>query len=210
MGSGWVHISPLPVPYLFFEIRENPNPYPNPVKSGKTRQIRVGLGGYPWTRVLLPCLFEGSFLASNWSSEETVSEIAWVSFWRYFTIRVIVHDLHYSFCCHLGLVSRLQEILNKENILSWYSFMITGGRIGFWQGEPPPPHLKKIIIPFSNSIFQRPHPNVTQVFSSVIWVLSILLHFLPFLCWFFSLESYLHLSPQTLIFVNCKVIWNWM
>ena len=56
MGSGWVHIFPLPVPYPYIEIGENPNSYPNPVKSGKTRQIGVGLGGYPWARVLLPCL----------------------------------------------------------------------------------------------------------------------------------------------------------
>jgi len=52
MGSGWVHISLLPVPYPYYENGENPNP----VKSGKTRQIGVGLGGYPWARVLLPCL----------------------------------------------------------------------------------------------------------------------------------------------------------
>jgi hypothetical protein len=56
MGLGWVHISPLPEPYSYYEIGENPNPYQNQVKSGKTRQIGVGLGGYPWARVLLPCL----------------------------------------------------------------------------------------------------------------------------------------------------------
>jgi len=59
MGSGWVHISPLPVPYPYFEIGKNPNSYPNLVKSGKTRQIGVGLGGYPWAWVLLPCLGQG-------------------------------------------------------------------------------------------------------------------------------------------------------
>jgi len=52
MGSGCVHISPLPVPYPYYEIGKNPNP----IKSGKTRQIGVGLGGYPWAWVLLPCL----------------------------------------------------------------------------------------------------------------------------------------------------------
>jgi len=25
MGSGWVHISPLPVPYSYFKIGENPS-----------------------------------------------------------------------------------------------------------------------------------------------------------------------------------------
>jgi len=57
MGSGWEHVSPLPDPYPYYEIGENPNPYPNPVKSGKIRQIGVGLGGYPWTQVLLSCLY---------------------------------------------------------------------------------------------------------------------------------------------------------
>jgi len=38
MGSGWVLIYPLPVPYPCFEIGENPNP----VKTGKTRQIGFG------------------------------------------------------------------------------------------------------------------------------------------------------------------------
>ena len=52
MSSGWVHISPLPVPYPYYEIEKNPNP----VKSEKTYQIEVGLDGYPWTPVLLPCL----------------------------------------------------------------------------------------------------------------------------------------------------------
>ncbi|AES69600.1 hypothetical protein MTR_3g031970 [Medicago truncatula] len=56
MGSGWVHITPLPVPYPCFETRENPNPYPNPVKVEKTRQIGVGMVGYPRIRVLLSCL----------------------------------------------------------------------------------------------------------------------------------------------------------
>jgi hypothetical protein len=56
MGSGWLHISSLPFPYPYFEIGENPNSYPNPVKPGKTRQIGVGLGGYPWAQVLLSCL----------------------------------------------------------------------------------------------------------------------------------------------------------
>jgi len=56
MGSGWVHITPLPVPYPCFEIGENPYPYPNPVNAGKTRQIGVGMSGYPRGRVLLPCL----------------------------------------------------------------------------------------------------------------------------------------------------------
>ena len=43
MGSGWVPIYPLPVPYPCFEIGKNP--YPNPVKTGKIRQIRFGSGG---------------------------------------------------------------------------------------------------------------------------------------------------------------------
>ena len=56
MSSGWVHISLLPVPYPYIEIRENLNSYPNPIKSEKTRQIGIGLDGYPRARVLLPCL----------------------------------------------------------------------------------------------------------------------------------------------------------
>jgi len=56
MSLGWVQISLLPVPNPYFEIRENPNSYPNLVQSEKTRQIRVSLGGYQWARVLLPCL----------------------------------------------------------------------------------------------------------------------------------------------------------
>ena len=47
MGSVWVYISLLPVPYPYYEIGENPNPYPNSVKSEKTRQTEVDLGGYP-------------------------------------------------------------------------------------------------------------------------------------------------------------------
>ena len=35
----------IPVTYPCFEIGENPNPYPNPVKTGKTRQIEFGLDG---------------------------------------------------------------------------------------------------------------------------------------------------------------------
>jgi len=42
MGSGWIPIYPLPVPYPYFEIGENPYPYPNSVKTGKTRQIGFG------------------------------------------------------------------------------------------------------------------------------------------------------------------------
>jgi len=45
MGSGWVPIYPLPVPYPCFEIGENPNSYPNLVKTGKTRQIEFGSSG---------------------------------------------------------------------------------------------------------------------------------------------------------------------
>jgi len=44
MGSGWVPIYLLPVPYPCFEIEENPNPYSNLVKTGKTRQIEFGSG----------------------------------------------------------------------------------------------------------------------------------------------------------------------
>jgi len=40
-GSGWVPIYPLPVPNPCFEIGENPNP----VKTGKTRQIGFGSVG---------------------------------------------------------------------------------------------------------------------------------------------------------------------
>jgi len=42
---GVVHIYPLSVPYPCFEIGENPNPYPSPIKTGKTRQIEFGLAG---------------------------------------------------------------------------------------------------------------------------------------------------------------------
>jgi len=45
MGSGWVPIYPLPVSYPCFEISENPNSYPNPVKTEKTCQIGFGSGG---------------------------------------------------------------------------------------------------------------------------------------------------------------------
>jgi len=43
MGSGWIHISLLPVPYPYFKIGENPNPYPNPIKSGL---VWVGTHGH--------------------------------------------------------------------------------------------------------------------------------------------------------------------
>jgi len=56
MGLGWVSIFPLPVSYPCFEIGENPNPYPNPVKAGNTRQNGFGSGGYPQVWVLLSCL----------------------------------------------------------------------------------------------------------------------------------------------------------
>jgi len=69
MGSGWVPISPLPVPYPHFEIGENPNPYPNPIKPGKTCQIGDGLGGYPRARVLLPGL--GTTRVGNRSGRPT-------------------------------------------------------------------------------------------------------------------------------------------
>ena len=45
MDSGWVHIFSLPVPYPYYEIGENLNPYANPDKSEKTRQIAIGLDG---------------------------------------------------------------------------------------------------------------------------------------------------------------------
>jgi len=45
MGSGWVPISPLPVPYPCFKIAENPNSYLNLIKKGKTRQIGFGSDG---------------------------------------------------------------------------------------------------------------------------------------------------------------------
>jgi len=41
----WVRDGYLYTRYLCFEIGENPNPYPNPVKTGKTRQIGFGSGG---------------------------------------------------------------------------------------------------------------------------------------------------------------------
>jgi len=46
MDSEWVPISPLSVPYPCFEIGKNPNTYPNPVKTEKTRQIEFYLSGY--------------------------------------------------------------------------------------------------------------------------------------------------------------------
>ncbi|KEH20069.1 hypothetical protein MTR_8g066785 [Medicago truncatula] len=46
MGSGWVPVSLLPVPYLCFEIGKNSNTYPNPVKTEKTRQIKFGSDRY--------------------------------------------------------------------------------------------------------------------------------------------------------------------
>ncbi|AES78790.1 hypothetical protein MTR_7g045640 [Medicago truncatula] len=45
IGLGWAPIYPLPVPYPCFEIGENPNLYPNSVKTEKTRQIRFASGG---------------------------------------------------------------------------------------------------------------------------------------------------------------------
>ncbi|AET00221.1 hypothetical protein MTR_5g089650 [Medicago truncatula] len=56
MGSGWVPIFPLPIPYPCFEIGKNPNSYLNPVKTGKTCQNEFGWGGYPRARILLSCL----------------------------------------------------------------------------------------------------------------------------------------------------------
>jgi len=44
-GSKWVSIYPLLVPYPCFKIGENPNPYQNPIKTEKTRQIGFGSGG---------------------------------------------------------------------------------------------------------------------------------------------------------------------
>jgi len=65
MGSGWVHITPLPVPYPCFEFRENSYPYPNPVKAGKTRQIGVGMTEYPRGQVLLRCLILATRLSDK-------------------------------------------------------------------------------------------------------------------------------------------------
>jgi len=55
MSSGWVPIYPLPVPYPCFEIGENSNSYPNPVKTGKT--VKLGLvwaGNYGMGFVVMP------------------------------------------------------------------------------------------------------------------------------------------------------------
>jgi len=40
----YIHTYPLHVPYPCFEIRKNPNSYPNPIKTWKTRQIGFGSG----------------------------------------------------------------------------------------------------------------------------------------------------------------------
>jgi hypothetical protein len=56
MGSEWVPISMLPVPYPYFVIGENSNSYPNPLKAGKIRQIMFSSGGYPRIWILLPYL----------------------------------------------------------------------------------------------------------------------------------------------------------
>jgi len=61
MSSGWVHISSLHVPYLCFEIAENLNPCPNPIKTGKTRKLEFGSYGYPRVWILLPCLITTIF-----------------------------------------------------------------------------------------------------------------------------------------------------
>jgi len=45
MGSRWVPIYPLPVPYPCFEFGENSNSYSNPIKMRKTDQIGFGSGG---------------------------------------------------------------------------------------------------------------------------------------------------------------------
>ncbi|RHN77865.1 hypothetical protein MtrunA17_Chr1g0159351 [Medicago truncatula] len=44
MGSGWVPIYSLPIPFPCFEIGENSNSYPNPVKTEKIHQIGFGSG----------------------------------------------------------------------------------------------------------------------------------------------------------------------
>ena len=54
MGSEWIFISLLFVPYLCFEIEKNSNSYSNLVKVEKTRQIGFDSNRYP--QVLLPCL----------------------------------------------------------------------------------------------------------------------------------------------------------
>jgi len=40
-GLVWVSVSLLLVPYSYFEIGENPNPYPNPIKMGKPIDGRI-------------------------------------------------------------------------------------------------------------------------------------------------------------------------
>jgi len=56
MSLGWLPISLLSVLYPCFEIEENSNPYLNPIKIEKTRQIEFCSSKNPWIRVLLPSL----------------------------------------------------------------------------------------------------------------------------------------------------------
>jgi hypothetical protein len=44
-GYGFGVSTYIPVPYPCFEIGKNPNPYPNPVKTEKIRQIEFDSGG---------------------------------------------------------------------------------------------------------------------------------------------------------------------
>ena len=47
-GSGWVPIYSLPVQYPCFEIGENPNSYPNPIKTKKNSSNWVWFGLRVW------------------------------------------------------------------------------------------------------------------------------------------------------------------
>lgn len=47
LDLGWVLMPPLTDPSLYFQIGENPNPSPNPVKVGFLRQLRGGFGWIP-------------------------------------------------------------------------------------------------------------------------------------------------------------------
>jgi len=61
MGSVWVHISSLPVPYPYYEIGENPNPYipkpsqigENPSNQGWFGRLPMGMGFVAMLNIIL-------------------------------------------------------------------------------------------------------------------------------------------------------------
>jgi len=81
------------------------------LKSGKTRQIGVGLGGYPWARVLLPCLTKLPVLV--WQRARNKVDKLMVhaseSFWiHYSKIYLYIDSAHQILAIRLVLLIRDQ------------------------------------------------------------------------------------------------------